>query len=44
MGAPPAVHSAALLKDRGFKIIGAVVLDVVEGLFCAHLVPRPRSY
>jgi hypothetical protein len=31
MGAPPIVHAVPELKARGFRTIGAVVLDVVEG-------------
>lgn len=34
MGAPPIVHAVPELKAKGFRTIGVVVLDVVEGVYC----------
>jgi thioesterase domain-containing protein len=31
MGASPVISAAPILQSRGYKVVGVVVLDVVEG-------------
>lgn len=31
MGASPVMSSAPILQERGYKVVGVIILDVVEG-------------
>ena len=37
MGASPIISSAPILQKRGYKVVGVIVLDVVEGKSSGYL-------